>query len=141
MATVTETPVKGYAHCRNARCPGYQQEEVDAVREEKAFTYGDGGGDGVFMHMVERSMVSFLFANPDDAPCPSCKEPREMSGEPRPSYQPLSGHDPMFLATSGAKFDPGVVNTPADAKQAELEAKLAIQEQQIARLLAAQEKE
>lgn len=134
MPSVTETPVKGYAHCRNARCGGYQQQEVDAVREEKAYTFGDGGGDGVFTHMIERSMVSFLFADPGEAPCPSCGEPREVSGEPRPSYQPLSGHDPMFLVTSGAKFDPSVVNTPADARQAELEAKLARMETLVAKL-------
>lgn len=125
MPTVTETPVKGYAHCRNARCPGYQQQEVDAVREEKSFTFGDGGGDGVFTHMVERSMVAFLFADPGEASCPSCGEAREVTGDPRPSYQPLSGHDPMFLATSGAKFDPSMVNTPADARTAELEAQVA----------------
>lgn len=141
MPTVTETPVKGYAHCRNARCPGYQQQEVDAVREEKSFTFGDGGGDGVFTHMVERSMVAFLFADPGEASCPSCGEAREVTGDPRPSYQPLSGHDPMFLATSGAKFDPSMVVPPGEDKTAELEAKLALMQEQMAALLKAQEKE
>lgn len=140
MPTVTETPVKGYAHCRNARCPGYQQEEIDAVREEKSFTFGDGGGDGVFTHMIERSMVAFLFANPEDAPCPSCREPREVSGDPRPSYQPLSGHDPMGLLQFGG-FDPSMVVPPGEDKTAELEAKLAQMQEQMAALLKAQEKE
>lgn len=137
MPTVTETPVKGYAFCRNARCSGYQEEEVDALREETAYTYGDNGGDGVFVGMVERSMVTFRFADPERAPCRSCKQPREVSGSPRPSYQPLSGHNPMGLLEFGG-FDPSMMVPPGGDRTAELEQKLAATQEQVQALIDAQ---
>ena len=132
MHTAQEEVV-GYAHCRDARCPGYNQVEVPAVKEERFETFGDNGGDGVFMHMVERSHVTFKPANEEDIPCPACHQPREVTGDPRPQYQSLSGHDPMGLIHN-APFDPSVRNTEADAQIAELQAT-------VARLAAIVEKE
>jgi hypothetical protein len=124
MPTVTATPATVYLHCRDARCSGNNQEAVEGSREEHVQTYGDNGGDGIFMAMTERSTVSFRAADDEDLPCPGCKQPREVSGEPRPSYQPLSGHDPMGLV-GGAQFDPSIRNTEQDAQIAELQATVA----------------
>lgn len=123
MPTVTEAPVKAYAHCRDARCPGYGQQEVDALRQESSFTFGELGGDGIFTSFVERSTVKFVFVNDDDEACPACSRGREVTGEPRPSYQPLSGHDPLGLV-GGQKFNPAVVNTEQDAAMAEMRAEM-----------------
>lgn len=97
MPTITAVPVTGYASCRNALCPGYHEEEVPALREETSFTFGELGGDGVFKHMEERSVVEHKFADETDAPCPGCGRERICSGEPRPQYEGLSGFDPMGL--------------------------------------------
>jgi hypothetical protein len=104
MPTFAQETVKAYCHCRDARCPGYHQEEVDAVREEASYTFGENGGDGVFTHMIESSRVEYRFADDQDAPCPVCRTPREVTGEPRPQYVNESGHDPMGLL-SVPKFD------------------------------------
>lgn len=124
MPSVTATPAKVYLHCRDARCSGYNQQEVDGLREETVQTFGENGGDGIFMPMTERSMVSFRAENAEDVPCPGCKQAREASGEPRPQYQPMSGHDPMGLV-GGISFNPNHVNTPQDAEMAELKAQVA----------------
>lgn len=97
MPTITQTPVKAYAHCLNARCPGYEQVEVDAVQETAAYTFGEMGGDGVFAQFVQNSIVEHKFADPEKAPCPGCGSPREVSREPREVYAAQSGHDPMGL--------------------------------------------
>lgn len=128
MPTVTATPVKAYAHCRDARCPGYNQQEVDAVREEASYTFGELGGDGVFTHMQERSSVEWKFADVEDAPCPVCSELREVTGSHRPSYQPLSGHDPLGLL-SAPKFDAAAAAVPAEIRgesDGEIEARLRV---------------
>lgn len=104
MPAVTTTPIKAYAHCRNALCSGYQQVEVDGLKEVAAYTYGEMGGDDIFYSFVQNSIVEYKFADPEDAPCPGCGEPREVTGDPRPSYQALSGHDPMGLLGM-PKFD------------------------------------
>lgn len=122
MPTVTETPQVVWLHCRDARCPGYTQEEVQGFREEHVQTFGENGGDGIFMPMTERSMISFRAE--EDVPCPACGRARDVTGEPRPSYQPISGHDPLGLI-GGMQFDPGVVNTEQDAQIAELQATVA----------------
>lgn len=110
MPTITGTPVVAYAHCRDARCPGYQQEQVDAIREETAFTYGDGDrlGAGILQNAVEKSLVEYRCADPDRAACPVCSVPREVTGEPRKQYVNESGFDPMGLL-SVPKFDAGSV--------------------------------
>lgn len=137
MPIVTEDPTRAYAHCRNARCPGYAQEEINAVREETAFTFGDLGGDGVFTHMTERSTVGFRFADPVDGPCPGCGEVREVTGDPRPTYQPLSGKDPMGLLHA-QPYNPSQV-VPAEDKTAELQAEVAAMREQMAELLKGKE--
>lgn len=97
MPTITPVPVFAYAHCRDARCPGYQQEQVDAIREETSYTFGENGGDGVFTHMIESSRVEYRFTDTKDSPCPVCGVPREITGTPRPQYVNESGFDPMGL--------------------------------------------
>jgi hypothetical protein len=106
MPTITGTPVKAFAHCRDARCPGYQQEEIDAVREETSFTFGDGDrlGAGVLQNTVEKSHVEYRAASAGDAPCRVCGVPREVTGERRKQYVNESGFDPMGLL-SMPKFD------------------------------------
>lgn len=123
MPILTDTPVKAYAFCTDARCDGYTQQEVDAIKVETAFTFGENGGDGVFVNFVERSTIAHRFVNDDDVPCPACGHPREVTGDPRPSYQPISGHDPLGLV-GGPRFNPAVVSTEQDAAMAEMEAKL-----------------
>lgn len=110
MPTITGTPVVAYAHCRDARCPGYQQEQVDAIREETSFTYGDGDrlGAGILQNTVEKSLVEYRVADPDRAACPVCEVPREVTAEPRKQYVNESGFDPMGLL-SVPKFDAGSV--------------------------------
>jgi hypothetical protein len=135
MPSVTETPQKAYAHCRDARCPGYNQEEIDAVHEETFFTFGDGGGDGVFASMTERSMVEFKAVNAEDVPCPACGVAREVTGQARPSYRNESGHDPMGLI-GGPKFNAAVKHTEADAQTAALQAQVTKLAAQIEKLTA-----
>lgn len=142
MPTVQEAPARAYAHCRNARCAGYAQEEIDGVREEVGFTYrelnGNKGAVDPFDGLMERSSVRFRFADEEDAPCRVCGEAREVTGDPRPSYQPLSGHDPMGLLSFGG-FDASMV-VPPDDRTAALEGQLAEMREQMAALLKAQEK-
>jgi hypothetical protein len=134
MPTITAFPMRAYAHCRDARCPGYHQQEVDATREEASYTFGENGGDGVFFHMVESSRVEFRFANPADVACPVCGSDREVTGSPRPQYVNESGHDPLGLL-GVAKFDPSE-SVPASVRgetDEEIEARLRqkIREEQI----------
>lgn len=133
---VTPEKVKAYAFCVNPLCPGYGQEETDCVKTTVAYTYGDNGAD-MFKSMVERSTFSLAFADDDDAACRVCAQPRQLSEHPRPSYQPLSGFDPMGLVNGVQQFNASVVNTEADAKVAALEATMALQAAQIAQLLEA----
>lgn len=121
MPTITATPATVWAHCRDSRCPGNNQEELNGFREETAWTLGENGGDGAFFSMIEKSIVEYRVADEADSPCGVCSEPREISGSPRPTYQPLSGHDPLGLI-GGPAFNPNVQNTDQDAKIAELQA-------------------
>jgi hypothetical protein len=116
MPTTQETPIEGYAHCLNARCPGYAQEKVPAIRRETSYTWGDLGGDADFPGF-ERSAVSFHFADEEQSPCPSCAGAREVTPDPRTAYQNLSGHDPNGLL----KIRPGDAPDPV-ALQAEIAA-------------------
>lgn len=134
MPTAVETRVRAYAHCINPMCPGYGQEEVPAVSTETSYTFRDHGGDS---REVFRSFVELRFGVDADeadrdvyveeyreaAACRSCSRPRELSATPRPSYMPLSGHDPYGLINGTvAGFNPQVTNTQADAEMAELKA-------------------
>jgi hypothetical protein len=98
---VTKTDRKVYVHCVNPRCAGIRQEEVDGFAEETAFMFTDNGGD---IPGVERSTVRAKVADDEDAICPFCEGPRDVSLTPRPQYQRLSGHDPMGLLDVAA-FD------------------------------------
>lgn len=109
-----------WAHCVRPTCPGSGEVEVDGLREETGFMFTDNGGD---IPGIERSNVQYQFENPDELACPSCGKGRELSQDRRPSYDPLSGHDPMGLLQA-ERFDPSVRNGPDDARVAELEAKL-----------------
>lgn len=125
MPTIQAVPVRAYAHCRDARCSGYQQEEVDAFREETSYTFGEGDrlGAGVLQNTVEKSLVEFRFADPDQAPCPVCKVPREVTGEPRKAYVNESGFDPMGLLGM-PKFDEQAPASVVGESDEELEARL-----------------
>lgn len=131
MPHVVTEKVQAYAHCPNARCVGYLQEEVPAERVETNYLYTDNGGD---LPGVERSNSHFRWPDGVDVSCPGCGGLRELSASPRPSYQPLSGYDPMGLL-GAAKFNPAKVNTEADARVAALEAQLASQGELLTQLL------
>lgn len=138
MPTAVATEVRAYAHCINPLCPGYGQEEVPAISTETSFTFRDHGDNSALGSMVFRSFVELRYAvdadeetNRDEyveqyraaAACRTCERPRELTATQRPTYLPLSGHDPMGLLGAPA-FDPSVKNTEADAKIAALEAQL-----------------
>lgn len=140
MPTITATPVRGFAHCRSALCPGYAQEAIDAIREEASYTFGENGGDGVFTHMIESSRVEYRAAE-GSAPCPACAAPREITGEPRPQYINESGHDPMGLLAL-PKFDTEATPASRGETDEEIEMRLRakLREEQIeARLRAEME--
>jgi hypothetical protein len=129
MPTAVETRVQAYAHCINPMCPGYGQEEVPAIATETSYTFRDHGGDSreVFRSFIE---LRFVVDAPESdheaygeqyreaAACGSCGRPRELAATQRPSYQPLSGHDPMGLLNA-MPFNPAMKNTQADADRAE----------------------
>lgn len=121
---VTPERVKAYAHCLNPACPGYGQQQLDVTRTTIGYGFKDNGGD---LPGIERSTVTLEFADPADQPCRTCSRPRELSEHPRPSYQPISGYDPMGLVNGSVpqSFDPNRVNTEADARVAALEATVA----------------
>lgn len=145
MPTITAVESVVYAHCRNPRCPGHDQQELRGRRVEEAYTFGENGGDGIFVAFVERSQVHYEAADAADVPCPGCGEPREVTGTARPSYQPLSGHDPNGLLTV-PRFDSGrqaeLASVPPSVRgesDEEMEARLRAQlkeEQMMARLRA-----
>lgn len=90
MATLTTTELQAYAHCRDPRCAGTEQQPVPALRHLSEWTYVENGGN---MPGTERSIAILAFADePTDAPCPTCSKPRELSEQERPYYTPLSGH-------------------------------------------------
>jgi hypothetical protein len=129
MATVTERPVQGYAHCGNAHCPGHQQQKVDAFRVETSHTYAETGGPGS-VPGVENSHVHVRWANDEDRVCPGCGGTREVTATARRVLQPLSGHPQDGLLQHGA-FNPN--HQPTDPRIAELQA-------QVQALLEAQKK-
>lgn len=109
MATLTKTPMDGFAHCVDARCPGYQQERVPVVRHLTEHRYVDNGGD---LTGVEKSFITFAFADDEDRHCKHCGRHRDATDEERPVYDPLSGKDPMGLLhikPGTALKDPAVV--------------------------------
>lgn len=131
MPTVTHAEQTAYAHCGTPTCPGSRQVAVDGVRRETSYAFTENGGD---IPGIERSTVEWTFADEGDRPCPSCGRPREISDQAKPSYDPLSGFDPMGLLTVDP-FDPGKRNTVEDEKVAQLEAKNAALEAKLDQLI------
>ena len=88
MARTTTIETTAFAHCANPRCDGHTQTEVPAVKDTVEHTYIDSGGD---MPGVEKSQVHYRFANDDDASCPVCDGPRDLTDQRRVRYENLSG--------------------------------------------------
>lgn len=122
---VTETVVKGFAHCPEPRCPGSEQTTVGLVQtvvEERYLDRGGATGDPRDQ-LVENSHEYLRFAEETDMLCEHCGRTRECSLTERPKYNPLSGKDPMGLL--GAKpFNPGLSFGPEDERLAEMQAQV-----------------
>lgn len=89
MPAVAEDLIQGWASCRDGRCPGYKQQQVDAIMTTTAFSYVDLGGD---VPGIERESILIRFANREqDESCPVCSEPRLVSDQVRPIYPNISG--------------------------------------------------
>lgn len=101
MPVITTEKITGLAHCTRQvkrANPCYPQHEVEAIRETVEYLYSDGHGgmsadpiDATFARLVERSVSYIHFANPEDAVCPVCGGPREVTDQVRPDYAALSG--------------------------------------------------
>jgi hypothetical protein len=127
--------IQAYAHCHNPLCVGYGQESVDAVKITTSKTGADFGADGPAARLVETSWDEIVLPleaeqSPQADPartCGHCGQPREVTTQERPSYDPLSGFDPMGLVNSQAAggFNPSVVNTEQDAQIAAMQAQIA----------------
>lgn len=120
MPVIDRRQVTAYAFCQDGHCPGYAMAEVPAERIEVGYTFEENDGD---IPGIERSQVTWEYADEADVACPVCEQPRALSDKPRPQYDPLSGHDPLGLL-GGLKYDPTVVNTQADHEIAELKAQV-----------------
>lgn len=118
----TDTQIEAWANCQYALCPGSGQEKVPAIRNVVEHSFESRGGD---IPGVENSQVYLRFVNEADSTCAVCGANRVLSEQVRPTYQPLSGHDPMGLVNgSVARFDPNVRNSPDDQQVAALQAEL-----------------
>lgn len=149
MPAVTENLIQGLASCRDGRCPGYKQMEVDAVVTITAFSYFDLGGD---VPGIERESILIRFSDPDtDMPCPVCGEPRLVSDQTRPIYPNVSGVPQDKLLHVGEDServrDLQLDNANAKAQNAQMQAlmerqaaAMERQQEQIDQLLAGQEK-
>lgn len=107
MPTVTETPIKAYAHCTNPRCSGNAQVEVEAVLAVTAWAYHETGGDGMFSH-PERSTEQPRFRDPaSEGVCEHCGSNRDLSLARRMQLDD-SGFDASALLEiePGAQYDP-----------------------------------
>lgn len=94
MPTVTEESVTGLAFCIDGRCPGYEQQPVEAVKRTSQFSYLELGGD---LPGIERSSEQVFFVNEADAVCALCGKPRLVSDQERPEYPNTSGQDPLAI--------------------------------------------
>lgn len=133
-STITEETVTAFAHCRNPRCDGYRQEIVQAVKTISARNFD---AEGPLSGFAENSHEYMRFADGDTAACPTCGLDREVTGQERPSYNPLSGFPQDGLIGAPA-YDPNrdvKAEAAAEEKKA-LEARLAEQDAKIERLLA-----
>lgn len=107
MPTITNTPVRAYAHCVNSHCRGNAQAEVDALVEETTWLYTENGGN---LAMPERSSVNLRFVNSEERHCPECGKNRDLSASKRTSFDgTISGFDPrglLEMQAAGVEFDP-----------------------------------
>lgn len=94
MPTVTEQTVTALAFCIDGRCPGYNQQPVEAVRRTNEFSYLELGGD---LPGIERSTTQVFFAREEDAVCEHCGKPRLVEEQERPEYPNVSGQDPLAI--------------------------------------------
>jgi len=94
MPTVTETAITGLAFCIDARCPGYNQQPVQAVKRLLEFSFVEQGGD---LPGIEHSTSQVFFADEADAVCQHCGKPRLVEDHERPEYANASGRDPMEI--------------------------------------------
>lgn len=118
MPTITEETITGLAFCVDGRCPGYEQQEVPALRRVSAFSYLELGGD---LPGIERSSAQVLFLNEGDAVCPHCGKPRLVEDQVRPEYPNTSGQDPLAIfSRQGAAAQ--VRTMVADQAQRDVEA-------------------
>jgi hypothetical protein len=133
---ITTSTVDAWAHCKDARCPGYGQKPVTALKELVEWTglaLGAGGpGSTALAQIVERSVEYVRFEDPEDVPCPTCGKDREVSLQERPVYPVITGFPQMGLLEAPA-FNPDVRNTPADEAHA---AEMAEMRKQMAELKA-----
>jgi hypothetical protein len=140
MPQVIPTTIRAFAHCPHARCSGYQQEQVDAIRIETQFLYTDSGGD---LPGFERSNVVLAYTDDAEghpseiAPCPECGTRRELSETPRRQYDNLSGYAPDYLISKGAqRFDAAKKDVPQDdSRVKDLEGQVAALSGQVEALL------
>lgn len=123
---VSEVMVDALAHCLNPRCEGYGQSPVKAIRQTVETLFISELPLG-----TENSYVHLRFAVEAETPCPHCGRARAVTEQERPSYDALSGFAQDELITRAPKFDPGKVNTVEDFRNAELEAKVALQEKRL----------
>lgn len=141
MPRITASSTVAYAHCRDMLCPGYSQEEVEAVNRLFERTIGEMDPKaGVFSPIVETSWTDLEFADPDDVSCEHCDGVREISATPRPTYQRLSGHPQNGLLTMRGFNPEAPRNTEADEKaaaaSAEQNRKIAEMQEQMDALMA-----
>lgn len=94
MPTVTEETVTGLAFCIDGRCPGYNQQEVQAVKRTNEYSFVELGGD---LPGIERSTSQVFFADESDAVCGYCGKPRLVDDQLRPEYPNTSGQDPLAI--------------------------------------------
>jgi hypothetical protein len=99
MPTITETPVRAFAHCADVACPGSAQEPVDGVRREVAETIGERGGDGPFVGVIEKSTLYVHFADPEDCGLPRVRGPREITEQERPNHGMAFGGPDALLGS------------------------------------------
>lgn len=93
---IVETPIRAWAHCSDPLCPGGLQEEVDGISTLRERTYWESAGnegppsknfENPLGPYTETSWITISFANEDDAPCPECGQPREITDQVRPVYE------------------------------------------------------
>lgn len=97
MPQITETPIPAFAHCSDVECSGNAQAPVDGIHKLVSETIGERGGDGPFVGVIEKSTPYVLFADPDDAVCPECDGPREITDQQRPNYGKAFGGSDALL--------------------------------------------